>query len=156
MITSEADISDCGCYRWSLTRIWNEDQPPLVCIGLNPSTADAPKDDPTIRRCIGFSRRNGNGGIVMINLFAFRSTDSKVLRELEDPVGIKNDHTIRFFSENNRTILAWGNETSFMRSRVAAVIGMLRRPLFCLGKTKNGSPRHPLYVLGSKEFERLT
>lgn len=163
---SEAAIQ--GKYRWYLKRYW-DNQIALVFIGLNPSTADVTKDDPTIRRCVSFARRDGYGGIIMLNLFAYRSTDPKVLRTVEDPVGEENnDKTIRSLCRDRTVVLAWGNESSaFIRKRAATVMKMLRAegpsprnpfPLWrskmlCLGKTKNGSPRHPLYVRGSQRFD---
>ena len=146
-----------GNYRWFLKRYW-ENRKALVFIGLNPSTADAKRDDPTIRRCVSFARRDGYGGIIMLNLFAYRATDPKVLSAVDDPVGEQNDQTIRDLCKNRTVVLAWGNESNaFVRERAAAVIKMLYPPsLICLGKTKNGSPRHPLYVRGSQKFQTVT
>lgn len=154
---SEAAIQDN--YRWYLKRYW-ENRKALVFIGLNPSTADSSRDDPTIRRCVSFAQRDGYGGIIMLNLFAYRATDPKILRTVDDPVGEENnDKTIRSLCRNHSVVLAWGNESSaFIRRRAIHVMCLLqtvgsRRSLLCLGKTKNGSPRHPLYVRGSQGFD---
>jgi hypothetical protein len=77
-----AEFSDCGTYRYALWRTWNALQPGVLFVGLNPSTADATTDDPTIRRCIGFAKRWGYGGITMANVFAYRATDPREMTVL--------------------------------------------------------------------------
>ncbi len=86
--------SRCSHYRYSLSRTWNESLQRIVFIGLNPSTADAQHDDPTVRRCIGFARRWGYGGLTLVNLFAYRTTEPAELKEVDDPVGLDNDRWI--------------------------------------------------------------
>ncbi len=147
---SGAKISDCGLYRYRLWRTWDEDKPPLVFVMLNPSTADADKDDPTIRRCMGFARRLGHGGIVVCNLFAYRATAPEVLSTVADPVGPMNDEEIVVACMARRVVAAWGAEP-FARKRAADVTRRLKDAgvaLYCLGVTKEGCPRHPLYVKG--------
>lgn len=78
-----AEFSGCGRYRYSLRRRWADGGPPACWIMLNPSTADAEKDAPTIRRCIGFSKAWGHNALVVVNLFALRSTDPTALRTCE-------------------------------------------------------------------------
>ena len=92
---SGAVISRCSQYRYDLWRIWDRDSPIMVFVMLNPSTADAGADDPTLRRCIGFARRHGFGGIRVRNVFALRATDSGELSQHPDPCGPLNEHFLR-------------------------------------------------------------
>lgn len=146
----DAVISECGLYRYELIRRWGDD-PMLEFVMLNPSTADASIDDPTIRRCIGFARLWGYGALVVRNLYAYRATDPSMLAGVDDPIGPKN----RAYLSNNiaeLTIAAWGAHPAAMGwwggYPHAWQPGSLKRPggLHCLGVTQNGSPRHPLYV----------
>lgn len=115
-------------------------------IGLNPSTADETKDDPTVRRCIGFAKRWGYGGIYMLNLFAFRSTDPKKLLEVPNPYGPENSQFLRMYAESAGVIVAAWGAFPLARERGRFVEGIVTHPLYCLGTTKSGAPRHPLYV----------
>jgi hypothetical protein len=119
---------------------------------LNPSTADANVDDPTIRRVIGFTAGLGFGGLMVVNLFALRATDPAELARHPDPVGPHNDTYIRAAAAEHGTVmLAWGAHPSAQR-REAAVLSILRDSgarLLCLGTTKSGAPRHPLYLPAS-------
>lgn len=132
-------------YRYVLTRIWDEKKPTVVFIGLNPSTADEEVDDETIRKCIGYAKRWGYGKLIMVNLFAFRSTDSSMLKRVEDPVGPDNDSYIqKCVSESNLVIACWGNHGKLL-NRDKALMGSLPN-LVCLKRNKNGTPHHPLYL----------
>src|SRR3954468_18218250 len=91
-----AILSDDGLYRYRLWRIWDDLAPVMVWVMLNPSTADADVDDPTIRKCIGFAKRHRHGGIILANLFAWRTTDPRELPRAADPVGPANDEHIRW------------------------------------------------------------
>lgn len=143
---STAVFSDCRLYRYTLRRRWS----PGVLGGfvmLNPSTADEFKNDPTIRRCMGFAMREGWGGLVILNLFAFRATDPKDMTKAVDPIGPENDRILIAASQeiDGPLVAAWGAHwLAAVRSK--AVVAALSRPLVCLGKTADGSPRHPLYV----------
>lgn len=152
---SSAVLSDDGAYRYELARTWG-DGPPAGFIMLNPSTADADVDDPTIRRCIGFARRLNCDGLLVANLFGLRATDPRELAEHPDPVGHLNDaHIGRLIVEADVVIVAWGAHPNTSR-RVAAVVELAEaagRVLHCLGKTKAGSPRHPLYLAGDTPLE---
>ena len=114
-LLTEADavISDCERYRYRLTRRW-DDGPTCTFIMLNPSTADARKDDPTIRRCIGFARREGCAALLVINCFAFRATKPADLFAAEDPIGPENDRHIMAASldADGQVIAAWGDRRS--------------------------------------------
>lgn len=132
-------------YRYVLTRIWDEKKPTVVFIGLNPSTADEEVDDETIRKCIGYAKRWGYGKLIMVNLFAFRSTDPSMLKRVEDPVGPDNDSYIqKCVSESNLVIACWGNHGKLL-NRDKALMGSLPN-LVCLKRNKNGTPHHPLYL----------
>lgn len=163
-----AVISDCGKYRYSLWRIWDSAKPVCVYIMLNPSTADASTDDATIRSCIRLARAWGCGGIHVVNVFAFRATDPKALPRDQSAIaeGGKPERNTRHIAaamEGERitdagdkesfvafaTVAAWGacerasDRPGFIRelARLNEVSG-----LKCLGKTKSGAPKHPLYA----------
>ena len=144
----DAEISACGNYRYALRRQWNHRSPRVLFIGLNPSTADADSDDPTLRRCMRFAQAWGFGGVVMANLFAYRATDPDTLRRVADPVGPENDRWLaQLRAEAEIAVAAWGNRGR-LYGRAQAVSGRLGR-LSSLGRTRTGAPRHPLYVRGS-------
>lgn len=156
---SSARLSDCGRYRYELTRTWSRGLARrLVVIGLNPSTADATQDDPTIRRCVRFAQREGCGGLVMVNLFAFRATDPAELAAAADPIGPDNDTALQAafwsISSGNGTVLAAWGAHPFAVERARDLFGWVELPPFyCLGRSKGGFPRHPLYVRSSQPFE---
>jgi hypothetical protein len=136
-----------GPYRYLLWRRW-ADAASLLFVMLNPSTADAERDDPTIRRCIGFARAWGFGAVEVVNLFAWRATYPRELRRARDPIGPDNDRVILEAAARNQAIIAaWGNHGAFgERDRqVAALLAPFGAR--CLGaRTSGGAPRHPLYV----------
>ena len=143
----DAGFSDCRKYRYWLLRRW-DDEPLLNVIGLNPSTADEEKDDPTIRRIMGFARGWKYGGIQMLNLFSYRATDPKDMMRAEDPVGPNHDDLTRFFSKESNTIFCcWGTHGGYL-DRDKYVMSMMDVNYFpfCLGTTKAGYPKHPLYL----------
>jgi hypothetical protein len=148
-----AVISACGKYRYSLTRGGVER---LLFVMLNPSTADASVDDATIRRCMGFAFREHYSGIEVMNLYAYRATDPRELRACLDPVGPDNDgHLIDTLSRHQLVVVAWG--THAKRSRVEAIRFLLEGSgvaVKCLGRTKDGHPKHPLYLRGDAPLER--
>jgi len=150
-MTSTAEISDCGLYRYSLTRRWSDGRR-MLFVMLNPSTADASQDDPTIRRCIGLAKREGCGSLEVVNLFAFRATDPRALVKARDPVGPLNDHWIVGASDRAEVIVAaWGASLPAGKpsKRPAAVLRLLAdRDVMALGLTNGGCPRHPLYLAG--------
>lgn len=144
-----------GDYRYHLTRRWGPKIDTVVWVMLNPSTADADVDDPTIRRCISFSAELGADSLRVINLYAYRATDPKHLLAVEDPVGPMNNTVIRETllaarAMRSPVIGAWGvNARADRVSEFVTIADECRVPLHCLGITKSGMPRHPLYVLGS-------
>ena len=153
-IVSGAEISECEKYRYALWRVWEEYATTVVFIGLNPSTADATLDDPTIRRCVGFAKKWGFGGIYMLNLFAYRATNPKELLSVDDPVGPKNNDTLNDY-HTGLTIACWGNHGT-LKNRNTEVIKLLgANTIHCLGITKGGHPKHPLYLPKSTEYRLL-
>lgn len=153
--------STARVYRYLLTRIWDPKKPPVVFLMLNPSTADALEDDATIRRLAhpksGFVRRMGAGGLIVVNLFALRSTDPRALRDHSDPVGPLNDAFIRQATDQATTVVAaWGAagvEHNGRGNRVAEALRARRIALQCLGTTSTGQPRHPLYLPSGAALE---
>lgn len=155
---SSAALSPDGIYRYSLLRTWRGDGPLDMWIMLNPSTADATKDDPTIRRCIGFSKSWGSAGLVVVNLYAYRATKPFDLWAAQsrgvDIIGPDTDSWITAHAQTamGRVICAWGAHGE--PRRIAQVVALLRgegrRPL-ALGVTQGGQPRHPLYLRGDVE-----
>ena len=117
----------------------------VLFIGLNPSTADSTKDDPTLRRCVHFAQSRGYGSVSIVNLFAYRSTDPKVLLRLEEPSGPKNDLWIRKLAKiSDIVIAAWGNVGS-INDRSRHVLDLVPH-LYCLKVNRTGEPSHPLYL----------
>ncbi len=140
-------------YRYTLWRTWDMFQPAyLQVIGLNPSTADEMQNDPTIRRCIDFAKRWGYGSLCMTNLYAYRSTDPNMLLHIENPIGDENDKWLHDVSKNAGLVLAaWGTHKAIGLRHKTVMAFMETRPLVCLGMTKGGQPRHPLYVAKTQE-----
>lgn len=141
-MTGGATFSRDRRYRYRLWRRWDRSRPAVAFVMLNPSTADARRDDPTIRRCIGFARAWGFGGVDVVNLFAYRATDPRELLRVADPVGPRNSrHIQRAGLGAALVVIAWGAHPSAARS---APISLPRAR--CLGLTRTGQPRHPLYL----------
>lgn len=141
---SGATFSPDGVYRYSLWREWAPG-PRVTFILLNPSTADAAQDDPTIRRCAGFARDLGFGSMEVVNLCALRSTDPRALLAHPDPVGPANaTHLAATLRSADLAIAGWGNHGLGREGLLAAALGTAR--LRCLGRTRLAAPRHPLYL----------
>ena len=147
-----ANISEDRRYRYTLTRRWGTIESGVTWIMLNPSTADAEVDDPTIRRCMAFTQHFGFEAMVVVNCFAYRATDPKELVEVGADValGEYNGGYVREACEQSKLIIAaWGALKYPLREAalsIAKVIKDAGHSMKCLGKTKDGSPRHPLYV----------
>lgn len=146
---SVAIYSDCETYRYSLTRIWDEEGKRALFIMLNPSTATEVQNDPTVERCERRARALGFGAFRVLNIFAYRATDPRDMRAAPDPVGPGNDAAIRdSLAWADQIICAWGTHGAHLE-RGPAVERMLRAanvPLFHLGLSKAGHPKHPLYI----------
>jgi hypothetical protein len=134
-------------YRYQLSRIWDEEKPKILFIMLNPSTADADVDDPTIRRVVNFAKSWGYGGVFVGNLYAFRSTDPKALRCIDDPIGEDNiQHIQSLIRVTERVIYAWGNN----KKEPKWLCDLVDQP-YCIDISKKGIPKHPLYLKGALE-----
>lgn len=157
---ADAMISIDGRYRYRLTREWDATAQKMTFVMLNPSTADATLDDPTIRRCIGFAQRDGFGGIYVVNLYAFRATEPKDMKRAIDPVGPENDALLRFAfrrsaEQHAPVIAAWGTHGDPYRVRqVRGLMTDAGADVYSLGVTKDGHPKHPLYIKADQRFER--
>ena len=146
---STAVWSDCEAYRYALTRVWEPGGPWLLYVMLNPSTATEVANDPTVERCERRARALGAGAFRVCNLFAFRATDPRRLKAAADPVGPGNDAALHDGAHWADTILcAWGSHGAQLGRDAAAsaLLAASGRPLVCLGTTRAGAPRHPLYV----------
>lgn len=156
---SYAHLSPDGRFRWSLSRTWDAATDPLVWLMLNPSTADAEQDDPTIRRCIGFARDRGYGGIVVVNLFAYRATEPIDLVDALRAGWIDaldfdlNRASVGAAASMRDVVAAWGAHPIARQVRHGIDVRDVARNVWCLGRTKDGYPRHPLYVKADTPFE---
>lgn len=152
----DAAISPCGLYRYTLSRTWDEKKAHVLFILLNPSTADAELDDPTLRRGIGFAKAWNYGGVVYVNLFGFRATSPKDMKAATDPVGPLNDGFLLTEADRaDKIVLAWGTHGTHL-GRDKAVIKLLANcadKVYCLGRTKAGHPKHPLYLNADTPLE---
>lgn len=148
-----ADISTCGQYRWSLERIWEERLPRATWVMLNPSTANAFEDDPTIRRCVNFSRRIGCGSLIVVNLFPYRATSPADCRFWMDDhpdyhkmMGI-NAAIIQQRAVSSKYIIAgWGAAQWIHDGVEDRTLSLFNDDVYCFGVTKAGAPKHPLYL----------
>lgn len=147
---STATISEDGRYRYDLTRTWDSAGPLALWVMLNPSTADSEQDDPTIRRCIDFSKRQDMGGLVVVNLMAYRATRPADLPDdPEAAIGPDNEHYLLLHAARaDLVVAAWGAPTPRCLRMARGMAGRLsmHADMYCLGITAGGHPRHPLYV----------
>ena len=149
-----AAFSPCRTYRYDLWRVWSPRGGKVAFIGLNPSTADEYTNDPTIRRCIGFAKKWGYGGMHMLNIFAYRATDPKVLKQWPTPAGPENDRFLYEIAKSSDLVVcAWGSHGEYLDRGVEVAQYLTRSGimLHCLKKTKGGHPGHPLYLRGDLE-----
>lgn len=153
---STAVYSPCEKYRYLLTRIWDPEGRKVLFVMLNPSTATEIQNDPTVERCERRARALGYGAFRVTNIFAFRATDPKVMRAEPDPNGPENDASITDSTAWANTIIcAWGTHGEHM-GRGPDVEQLLRQtghPLYHLGLSKAGHPKHPLYISYEKQPE---
>lgn len=158
--TSGAVISECGKYRYHLWRRWDKDLPEMVWVMLNPSTADASTDDNTIRRCIGFAKRYGCGGVSVLNVFAYRATNPAELAKVDDPVGPKNEaylHYARSVAIKTLLVCGWGKprvEPALKPAYKQAGVILAGLSANCFGVNNDGSPKHPLYLPYNAQLRR--
>lgn len=153
---STAIYSPCERYRYSLTRIWDSCGARVHFVMLNPSTATEVQNDPTVERCERRARALGFGSFTVTNIFAWRDTDPRGMKAANDPVGPENDHAIlKASAEADQIIAAWGTHGAHL-GRGPAVEALLRdlgKPLFHLGLSKAGHPKHPLYIAYTQQPE---
>ena len=141
-----AVFSDCGRYRYELWRRWDADLPTVMFIMLNPSKADAERDDPTIEKCLRFAECWGYGGLLVGNLFAWKATCPDELRTVAGPVGPLNGRALLDMASGaDLVVAAWGNDGS-LRGRSSVVQRMFAGRLHFLKPNKTGEPAHPLYL----------
>ena len=143
-----AIISKCGLYRYSLERRWSQADYFVLWVMLNPSTADATENDATIRRCIAFSKAWGYGGLLVGNLYAYRSSTPNALWACGDVIGPDNDAYLAELTKRAaHVVCAWGQRGPIPERRDAVLrILSARGPVHALAFTKAGEPRHPLYL----------
>ena len=152
-IPSGAIFSEDRRFRYLLWRIWKADPIMRLLIGLNPSTANEFKNDPTITRDIVRANRDGFGGIVRVNMYGYCSAYPEVLLGEGDFVGIENDDYIRYgISITKQTVCGWGSFPAVFK-RAPEVLKMIPEP-YCLGVNADGQPKHPLYVSYEKPMIR--
>ncbi len=149
VIDRGALLSPCRLYRYRLWRVWDHALPQVVWVMLNPSTADANDDDLTLKKCQGFARQWGFGGLLVVNLFAWRETDPEALTSCgargSDIVGPENDLHLRAALQGADLVLcAWGGHP-LARARAMVLLAMVPEGVSCecLGRTAEGAPRHP-------------
>jgi len=177
-VRREATFSPCRRYRYTLTITWDETKPLAAFIGLNPSTADEVQDDPTIRRCRDFAQQWGCGGMVMLNLFAFRATNPEVMKAEEYP--IEHDYYANLLtglvrpivehnenlpgSPNGPIVACWGTHGDSHKYHPNFGHWVIRRfawvyrgtpALQCLGQNADGTPKHPLYLKKTTQLQPL-
>lgn len=139
---SGAKLNVAETHRYYLYRIWNNELPIIKYIGLNPSTANATKDDPTIRKLIHITDFNGYGGFYMFNLFTIVSPDPSVLHDGVDDLK-KNIQYIQRLGKTIDIVFCWGNFKTYGRDNV---LKELYPDAYVLGTNQSGSPKHPLYL----------
>lgn len=146
---SSAVYSPCETYRYALTRIWDPEGRRLMYLMLNPSKATEAANDPTIERCERRARALGYGGFRACNLFALRETDPAKLKKHGAPEGPDNaTQIIEALHWADAVLCAWGVH-GVHRDQAAQVMTLLQAsdtPRLVLGLTKDGHPRHPLYI----------
>lgn len=165
MIYSGAQFSPCGLYRYSLERQWSgvNSDARVVYIMLNPSTADAQQDDATIRVCMGRARRLGYSGITVVNLFALRATDPKVMLAHPHPISDPGDpgrnewEITAAIHCRDMVICAWGRHGGHLRRDEAVLEALRHRDIkpWALKLNADGRPAHPLRIPYSQPFVRI-
>lgn len=143
-MTSTALFSKCGKYRYWLYRSWDPERKTAACIGLNPSTANGEKNDPTIESLIRLMKHNGYGAFFMLNLFALISPNPEDLRSCADPLSANDKHLSSFKESDADIIFCWGRFP--MAEYRAKVVRKMFPNALCFGKNQDGSPKHPLYL----------
>jgi len=153
-----AKFSPCRTWRYDLWRKWGSDDDYCSWILLNPSTANESENDPTIRRCITFSKAWGYSGLHILNVFGFRATDPSDMKKANEPIGTDNNKTILKIAKGaSRVVCGWGDHGQY-KGRAEDVVRMLSKHeirLSYLDLNKSGEPRHPLYIKGDTHPKTL-
>lgn len=139
-----AIFSDCRKYRYVLWRVWDESRPMIAFVGLNPSTANESKNDPTIRRVISMAKGWGYGGVYMLNFFAIVTPCPEELAKTDDQIGDNDRYLEEYLAKSEKIVMAYGSFKE-AKERAQQVIKMIEN-CFALHINKDGSPKHPLYV----------
>lgn len=158
-LQSDADLSEDGVYRYSLTRRLSMGERIVCFVGTNPSTADGTQDDPTIRKEVGFAQLWGFDWLYMANLHAYRSTDPKKLRTLQrfEASGPRNSEAVKWMTQKAEIVVAaWGDAPIVDEARPLARAILMLPHCRVLGTTKSGNPRHPLYIRYSTTLSPVT
>lgn len=156
---SSALYSDCERYRYALTRTWDASGRKALFVMLNPSTATEFQNDPTVERCERRARALGFGAFRVTNIFAWRDTDPRKMRAAPDPIGPHNDEIITQSAPwADQVIAAWGTHGTHLNrgEAVQALLKATKKPLYHLGLTKDGHPKHPLYIAYTQQPEIWT
>jgi hypothetical protein len=148
-----AELSVCRKYRYTLTRKWGEGDCLMACILVNPSTADHTNNDATTIRCMGFAERHGYDGLIMANLFAFRSRDPAMLKR-NHAVGVdirgpdNRKHLLDVVAKSSRILVGWGTGGGYLNADIDFMRWMREdgHDVHCLKITQDGYPAHPLYL----------
>lgn len=151
---STATYSDCERYRYALTRTWDEQAKRVLFVMLNPSKATEVQNDPTVERCERRARALGFGAFQVTNIFAWRDTDPFKMRKATDPIGPDNDAAILAgVAWADQVIAAWGTHGAHLGRgpQMAAMLHAADKPIFTLGLSKHGHPKHPLYISYSQQ-----
>jgi hypothetical protein len=159
VVEKKAFFDEDKIYRYLLHRKWGDSKKKITWIMLNPSTADEIVDDPTIRRCIGFSQKFHADELDIVNLFAFRSTNPKQLYSIDNPIGHDNDTYIKQSIETSfLVVLGWGNHGKLLNRSTEVSSKLIRQysdKIYVLKILKNGEPGHPLYIAYSAELQKF-
>ena len=153
-VDGHAQFSECGEYRYALVKRWG-DGPSLAAILLNPSTATADEDDPTVRRVVLRAQQMDFGSLIVLNVYAYRTTNPRELRLVADPVGPENDRLIaELVTTADKVLIGWGNRGESRAPEIFSILARVGVPVYRLGRpTRRGNPRHPLYLRKKTEFE---
>lgn len=150
-VRGHAEFSECGQYRHVLTRVWDDQLPWIMFVGMNPSTADVNHDDPTVRKECAYAHMWGYGGLIKCNIMDYRVTNPKNLLSPHVKPCHENNliHVAEWICHANLVVAAWGRLPVCLDIHAKNMLQLLKaveKPLVCLGKNLDGSPKHPLYV----------
>lgn len=138
-------ISPCNKYRYLLVRNWDKTKPKVLFIGLNPSTATSSVNDPTVLKLKAWCKHFGYGGYKLINIYAYRATNKRMLKLVPDPVGPENDKYFEAFKNHPDVMFMWGSSEFVDNDRVKSIAEMFGNAR-CFGHSIGGQPKHPLFL----------